>query len=251
MGTDLTWPSRVKRAYARAKKAAAYGFLALSVTLFYFRDALGEGAARLLPLTVGVFVVICFETLADLTDRISARPATEFRAMTEAVDRICRIIAVEKTRLDIQVVAASGYTTMLYILPRMLEVCNAESAHVRLYLVGRHGPLLEFLPDRWASETKAVVDRVASDCREAGVEVTILEYDYLPCVHGILINDAHLFLGYAGWGRKHAPPLLSAGDRPHRYYSKNDVGAKHFFFLFNDWCAHAPSRVVYDSEASA
>jgi hypothetical protein len=235
---------KIRDGYARVKRWLAVACLGVSVLLIYVRDLPGGVALQLLPLTVGLFAFVNFETLLELVGNAASRPPWEYRTLNDAVQRMCDLIEQEQSTLDIRIVAASGYSTVKDILPRLLDSKQAVNARLRLYVVNTDTPLKAALPENWDLETRAVVATAKKLCDHAGVHVEIYVYDYLPCVHGISINDTHLFLGYAGWKTRVGDPSLSAGNRPHRYYFKSDPGSKHFFYLFDDWTDNAPSRRV-------
>jgi hypothetical protein len=249
VGSSRFLASRLYHWYDRSKRVAAYGLILLSGILLYFHELLGPWALNLLPATVGIFLVINFETLAGIEDTAHHADETRiFGNMLEAVPQLRQVIQSQREAVHIRIVAATGDTTLKYVLPPLLEACRSPLSIVDLYVIDPTGPLHTYFEPRWIQEAKEFTRQIERDYEHAAVAITVHQYLNLPLLHGISVNDARLVLGFAGWARDGAGPLLTAADRPHGYYAKGGCPDTDLIAAFCDWCTYSPSNLAYANE---
>jgi hypothetical protein len=80
------------------------------------------------------------------------------------------------------------------------------------------------------------------------VTITCRTYDYIPCVHGVLIDGQHLFLGFFMWVKSGTRVVLSGSQQPHVYYRRAPV-YENLFRLFETWFDDSPQRQVISPAA--
>jgi hypothetical protein len=245
LGRRAALVARIQQQYVRLRPSVAMACLILALVFVYGRDVLAPIAPQLLPVVIGIFAFINFETLLELVGDGETRPPWEYRTLSDAVPRMTELVAGEPDHVRLGILAASGYSTMKDVLPRLLDAAKSDRIRAEVSVVARTTAVRDHLPPNWEFESATVVKDLYALCaRRRNVDAEIREYDHLPCIHGVLINESHLFIGFAGWRSKLEGKEFSAGNRPHRYFFKTDPGAKHYFFLFNDWYNNAPSSVA-------
>jgi hypothetical protein len=67
------------------------------------------------------------------------------------------------------------------------------------------------------------------------LRIQIKKYNNLPCWHGILMNNRHLFLGRVNWKFERDLPELTVGQNPYRHYGSGNPKANDRIQLFLNW----------------
>src|SRR2546425_1205505 len=75
-------------------------------------------------------------------------------------------------------------------------------------------------------------------------------YRHLTALHGILVNDKYLLLGFFGWDTTGRAPELTGAERPHRLYRREDIASSQLFEMFEEWFRNAPQKVILELPAA-
>lgn len=249
-------PSRilhhVQKTYDRCKRAVAHLSLLLVVALFYFGDYFGSASAVLLPAALGVLLAILLETLHSVEASLGARQRVrEFSTVADAVPLLCEAVRRDKELTSIDILAATGGTTLAAVLPRLLQAATASQVHVRIRLINPSGPFKSWFPPHWASEVAIVTQRLREQFSGGKATIEIYQYDNLPSLHGIMVNRSHVVLGFFGWSHYAGKPQLAGAERPHRYFRRADDDGEYFLDLFEDWSLRSPQELVFSSRQPA
>lgn len=190
--------------------------------------------------TAGVAAVsIIFELTASLADR-APRPPTLFRQLVDALPAMRDAVARGGNRPSIKILAGTGGTTVTTVLPA-LEQEGAGAREVVIGVLDFDSPYGAWVPRYWRGEILENVKRLQERLRSGSMTGSVLLWKILPPVHGVLINDADLFIGFYDW-TKEKPPVLSGAQEPHLYFRRGEPGSKLYFELFNSWLEHCPNR---------
>lgn len=237
---------RLHQLYDRIKRPVAYLSLFLAVVLFYFGDYLGEVRDVLLPAALCVLLGLLLNTLLSVEKSLASRtPTQDFPTITDAVPLLCDAVKLDRDVTIIDVLAATGGTTMTAILPRLLQASGAPHVQIRLRLVDPNSPFARWFPSHWRNEIAVVTERLKSELAGSRCAVDLFYYTNLPCIHGVMLNNTHLVLGFFGWTNYSGGVHLSGAERTHRYYTRGDRDAEYFFDLFSDWCRNCPQKQVF------
>jgi hypothetical protein len=117
--------------------------------------------------------------------------------------------------------------------------------HLTMHLVNPDHPQKEMLPSHWPSASRATLERLAHFIRRHGSRITVdaWTYDHIPCVHGFMIDNHELFVGYYRW----VDSQLVGAQCPYRHYIREPATEDHFE-VFESWL-NAPSARRVDLPA--
>jgi hypothetical protein len=127
-------------------------------------------------------------------------------------------------------------------IPKLLQELPGSRFSIELAMIDS-----EFLYDQgiedWASAAEdvkqGILDYVQSRTEADPVNVTLFLYYNLPQWHGVLVDNADLFLGRSEWRFNEVNPSsyqLTVGQNKYRWFRKNDrYGGFERIQLFNNW----------------
>ena len=244
--SPLLW---LKIAQERLAAPVAYTSLGFVVIALYFGKYLGPWSKQVLPAAVLIAVAFALMTLQRIEQRISTIGQSAVYADTaSAIDDLQRLVNRDRDLTTIKIIAATGGTTLSSILPKLCRASPAKKIKIELQVVDRDSPFKRYFPPHWVSEVRTSIDRAIHEYGGGRFELRICCYSNFPVIHGIMVNDSALLVGFSAWRTNgHGMPTLSAGDRPHTLYHRNDSDAAQLFWLFEDWFQFAPLKVLHES----
>lgn len=244
---SLLW---LKATQDRLAAPVAYAALAFILVTLYFGKLLGSWSTVMLPAAITVAVAFVLSTLQAIERKLSTIGESVVYADTpSAIAELENIVHRDRDQTTIKIIAATGGTTLATILPRLCKASRARTVRVELQVIDQASPFKTYFPSHWVTETQASIERAVSEYGDSRYSLKISRYSNLPVVHGIMINDSALLVGFSGWSRDIGAPVLSAGDRPHTLYRRNDSDAAQLFWVFEDWFQFSPHTVVHDSNS--
>lgn len=237
--------ARMRRVYEKIRNLLAYGSLAVVIIVVYAGDILGPLRDILLPAAAVFALAIAFETVFSLSESVSSiLRYEEYDSIVAALPKIVELISNDRKETQhICIIAITGGTSMNAIVPYLRN--TRKSIDMEVLLMDPESPMMKYSPSHWSNEVIATMKRLKAECAQNGsIRVSRCAlYENLPTVHGILINDRHLFFGYAGWEETASGPSMAGAQLRHRYYSRNHF-SEPYFELFADWSRLAPSRGI-------
>ena len=236
---------RVQRMYAISRKWIYYGSLVLVLAVVYFGNFLGGLAEWLIPAAAVAILGILFETLQSLEKRVSETiEAHEFDDILECLPRLGEIIERDKDTTTIEVLAATGGTTLTHVLPKLIQKSRAKRIAIELHVIHPDGSQARYYPEHWPKEARLTIQRAQDELGDSRTSIRVYKDEYLPPVHGLLVNNYHLVLGFYGWTIIGDARQLSGAQQPHRYLCRSDPNAEYWFGLFEDWLRKAPTERI-------
>lgn len=147
-------------------------------------------------------------------------------------------------RHSLKVIASAGGSTLNTVLPSLARAMPA-GFDLSILVINLNSSLIDLMPDHWKKEVDLSVSRLRTLANSSGdkINVACWQYDYVPCVRGVIIDNQHLFLGFFVWEDSSGKPLLSGAEQPHLYY-RREPQHDHQFRLFDRWFTHAPRQQV-------
>lgn len=229
--------------YDKLRLVIVYGSILFVILILYLGSFLGPARDFLLPAAIGVLTAFAVQTLVTIerqTGQVTADK--EFPTVIDAIPALRTLVGSDKEITDVKAIAATGQTTF-EVLGALVSESKAKKVQIQMQVIDNTSPLLEFYPPHWASEVEHVLNRIKTWNPGPPVTLSVNAYVYLPVVHGMLINDKHLLIGFFGWTSRERPELTGA-QRSHHLYRRGDAGSNQFFEIFDEWFQHAPQREV-------
>lgn len=236
-GLDL-----MKAWYERARLWVVYAAVLLVIAVLYLGGLLGPARAFLMPAALGILTMFAIQSLQTIERQTGPRTADlEFAHVQAAIPALCAEVCDDREVTDVKVIAATGWTTVREVLPPLLAASRATVVNVSMQVVQPDGPLAAVYPCHWPDEVRRVVTQVAEDWgADPRVHVSIDTMTYVPPVHGLLVDDRTLLVGFFGWTAAGSRPELTGAQRPHTLHRRGDPTSEHLFALFHEWFHHAP-----------
>jgi len=235
--------ARLKNMYEVSKKYIVYVAIIISVAVWYLGDFLGSLRLILFPAAIGSTIGILMDTLFRLEASISSS-SKEFPTIQEVIPTINEIIAREKGPITVKIIAATGATTLNTVFPQIIR--GLTEFNISLHVVNPSSLCAKWFPPHWEQEVQTTSSRIQNEIKDSKISIKLYTYEYLPNIHGVLINGKHLFIGFFGWRNYRGTIQLSGAERPHRYFTRIDSESEFFFDLFEDWFENAPHQLVYE-----
>jgi hypothetical protein len=185
---------------------------------------------------------------SDILKRISMQPfqprvsTARFANLSEAASAITHAIAVETTR-RVSVIASTAAAALPSVFENSLP---PRPVALAIQIVNPDHPFAAQLPAHWPEDARRALRRLAALARDYSDRVTIecWVYDHIPCVHGFMIDEEHLFIGYYRWHVHGAVRELVGAQAPYYYYQRHS-STEEYFTLFKSWW-NAPTVKRYD-----
>lgn len=237
--------------YERARLWIVYASILIVVAVLYLGSFLSASWKNiLLPAALGVLIAFFVQSLQNI-ERQSApsTPEKEYEGVMDAVPELQKIAGRDREVTDVKVIAATGWTTVRDVLPAVCSSSGASSIQIRMHVIEGSGPLRKFYPEHWTDEVKRTVRFIRNRFTDPRLQITVSAYKYPPPVHGLLLNNHFLLIGFFGWTAR-APgtvsPELTGSQLPHRLYKRGDAAAGQLFDMFEEWFQHVPRTVILD-----
>jgi hypothetical protein len=175
--------------------------------------------------------------------------SNDYTSMSEATSLLCNIAKKEQEKLSINIIASTGGSTVSTLLPSIVNATNAYRIEISIFLINKSSPIASYYPGHWANETDVILEKIRTewaDYEQKNIQsFDVYLYDFLPILHGIMLNDEHLLFGFYSWKHFSGKIQLSGAESQHRYYSMEKQPASHFLFdVFHDWIEHMPCEKI-------
>ena len=241
----MEWMKIAQRVYERSKKVITYLTLIFTFVVFYGGNFLGSFRDRLLPAALIIAFGILLESTFSINDKLQDKLGImEFDSIRDAVPKMVDIIKRGRGRAHtIKIIASSGGTTTNIILPEIVKKAPG-SIDIQILMINPQYANTTGIPEHWMSEAKVTIDRLGKLCQQQNINVRCYFYDYIPCVHGVMIDDKHLFLGFFVWDTLGNHAELSGSQQPHTYYRRTQMN-ENMFRLFQGWFDESPKQDEY------
>ena len=214
---------------------------------------IGLGIVGVLMLGIGILLLWKEISTENKQNNFTAE---KFKTLSESTTLLCYIASKEKDVLTIDIIAATGGTTISTILPSLIKNTPAPKIDISIFLVNKNSPSSTYFPSHWAKEVDITIDKINKDWSSKGnskaTSINVYLYDFLPILHGIMINKQYLVVGFFRWKHFSGRFQLSGAESNHYYYSKeNHPDAQFFLEVFDDWVENMPSQKVYSFPAAS
>jgi hypothetical protein len=235
--------SLAKAWYDRARLWVVYGSVLLVILVLYLGSFLGPVRTFLLPAALGVLTAFAVQSL-QVIERQTGPQVTEneFLNVFAAIPMLRELVEDDREITDVKVIAATGWTTARQVLPAIVDSSKATTIRIALQVIEPSGPLNDAYPKHWAGEVVQSLSRIADDFADPRLTVSVSAYRYLPPVHGLLVNDQHLLVGFFGWASVGGRAELAGAERPHRLYRRGEPASSQLFEIFDEWFQHVPRK---------
>ncbi len=107
-------------------------------------------------------------------------------------------------------------------------IINPESELIKPLINGKSNIQKEFVISSYKR-----LQLFKEEFKQKNIQLEVRSYDFPSSVHGIMINDKYLFLGFT----EITDGKLFGADRPYIYlkYDQNISATRHYFTLYNNW----------------
>jgi len=235
----------LKKKYELLKRWIVYAMLILILVVVYFGELLGPLRDTLLPAAVVSIIAIIYDTLENLEKGTTSTQLREYPSIAEALPDLCEVVSKDKDKTLVEIISSTGGTTASSILPAIIRSSKANQIEIHLRLINPNSTYANTFPAHWIDETQLVIERLKNELTGNRIYFFIYLYDFIPCLHGILINKSHLMIGFFGWEHYSGRLQLAGAERPHRFITKKEIQYHYYFDLFSDWFEHSPSKLIY------
>ena len=246
----MEWIGSVRSLYRKSRRALLYFDLVFVVILFYAGKYFPPLRDQLLPAAIAGAFLLLLETLFAISDSLQDKIGImQYTSLSQALPKIADLVRKgAHCKHTVKVIASTGGTTINTIIPTLLEHL-ADPIELSLVIINPdHTQLSPHLPRYWAQEAYSTIARLQDSIVQCDPRVTITchTYDYIPCVHGVLIDGQHLFLGFFMWVKSGNGVVLSGSQQPHVYYRRAPA-YENLFRLFETWFDDSPRKRVISS----
>ncbi len=246
----MEWVNPLRSLYSKSRRTLLYADLVFVVVLFYAGKYFPSLRDKFLPAAIASAFFILLETLFAISDSLQDKLGSmQYMSLSQALPKMADLIRKSSNRRHtVKVIASTGGTTINTIIPALIE---QQPNPIELSLIitnPNHNPLCEHLPRHWAQEASSTISRLEDIVHQndARVAIACYTYDYIPCIHGVLIDEQHLFLGFFMWVKSGNKMVLSGSQQPHVYY-RRAPSYENLFCLFETWFDESPRRRVISS----
>ncbi len=227
--------------YDRVRLWVVYASVLLVIAILYLGSFLGPLRGFMLPAALGVLTAFGVQSLQTIERQTGPHTSeTEFAFAVAAVPALQKIVAADRQITDVKIIAATGWTTVRQVLPALCESSKAATFRISMLVADAAGPLADVYPTHWASELERTLQRVREGLVGPRLQVAVSQYRYLPPLHGMLVNDEYLLVGFFGWASTGGTPELAGAERPHRLYRRGEPASAQLFEIFDEWFVHVP-----------
>jgi hypothetical protein len=159
-------------------------------------------------------------------------PQVEFFPDLQAAAAAIARSVQESTEGRLAVLASTAGAVIHDVLQKVLQKKLTRKLQLTIHLVNPESPLKHLLPPVWPDESKAGLHWLArmAALYPSRLSVECCVYDHIPCVHGLMVDERELFLGFYRW----ESDTLVGAQAPYRYYREGS-GTEDYFALFKSW----------------
>ena len=233
--------------FAQAKdKQAAFAVLALWVAVLV-RNSVPD----LMVVAVVLYLSVFARILYDIYDKLAEKRKKRFRSHQDANDAIRAEIVSALGRKNCEIVwlgvtLQSAWLTLENALQPVVYAEKLNRLKLKLFQTSPSflAPILPEAAAITAEQAKIVqgfAKRFCAELSRSQSEISLVQYDYMPNFHGILIDNKILFLSTVRW-IPGDPAELSV---PHEPFERIQEGAEegaYMIALFKSWVEYAELR---------
>ncbi len=231
----------------RIRVWAVYAALILILITLYFGGFLGPAKTYLLPASLVLVAAFVIQSIQAIEKSLAADEKPDsYPDMMAAVSALEDLIAADRDVTDLKIIAATGGTSVNLVLPRLCKKTTAKHMRINIHIIDTGGPFSDAYPGHWKHEAAATLDRIREQYVDPRFEVKVSTYRHLPALHGILVNDKSLLLGFFGWDTSGRTPQLTGAERQHRLYRRDDAASSQLFEIFEEWFRNAPQKTILE-----
>jgi hypothetical protein len=248
----MEWIRSIRSLYRKSRRMLLYIDLVFVVVLFYAGKYYTPLRDQFLPAAIASAFLILLETLFAISDSLQDKIGVmQYSNLSQALPKMADLVRKgANCRHTVKVIASTGGTTINTIIPTLLEYL-ANPIELSLVIINPDQTRLSpHLPRHWAQEAGSTIARLEDSIIQHDPRLTITchTYDYIPCVHGVLIDGQHLFLGFFMWVKSGNRVVLTGSQQPHVYYRRAPV-YENLFRLFETWFDDSPRKQIISSTA--
>ena len=250
----MEWINSIRSLYRKSRRTLLYIDLLFIVVLFYAGKYFTPMRDQLLPAAIASAFLILLETLFAISDSLQDKIGImQYTSISQALPKMADLLCKgNNCRHTVKVIASTGGTTINTIIPTLVTHL-ANPIDLSLVIINPDRTRLSpYLPRHWAQEAGSTIARLEDSMiqRDSRVTITCHTYDYIPCVHGVLIDGQHLFLGFFMWVKSGNRVELSGSQQPHVYYRRVPA-YENLFRLFETWFDNSPRNQVISTAVGA
>lgn len=239
--------ARLNRIYESAKRHFVYIILFLILLYFYTPLKLIKSfyyAAAIASLFIMIKVIF------DIEDKISQTKKVKeiFNNVHEIFPIMEKTIAEEVTKngeLDLKILGLTLFTAWPWVKMNLIEnqKIRIKSIYLQMLLMDPVGLNIGQVGESWKIQADANLREIdwylrknKETLQERKVYIEVNKYDYIPTIHGFIVNDKHLFISFCIWDNN----ILTGADMPYQYFKRDpeDTLSLRYFYLFNNWFNH-------------
>jgi hypothetical protein len=154
------------------------------------------------------------------------------------------IIEQSLSSLKVTNVVVMGLTLyqMWEYMKNFINKSSIEKMNITFCMVDSSSPMIRDLGNNWNELSDGFYNSIQKYMKahqdtlnERSINIKIKRYKHIPIIHGILINDEHLFLSYTSWTKK---DQMQGASNDYFYYNINNAIGKQHIKIFKNWIDH-------------
>lgn len=172
----------------------------------------------------------------------------KFVNLSEASPKIREILEMfsdaEEEKV-VRVIAATGGGAATVINEYIECVEKPRNIKFRILLINPRLKIFDRAAEHWRDECKYYMKTCLPSLNKrfeaSGINISVewRTYDFLPSVHGYLLDDNYLFIGWNKWTNVGNRWELRGAEHGYLYFEKGREEAEYFISLFRNWFDYA------------
>jgi hypothetical protein len=141
----------------------------------------------------------------------------------------------------IEVMGLTLYHMWEYI-KNYINKSSIERMNIWFSMVDSSSPIIMNLDNNWDEVSDGFYNSIQKhikihndDLEDRKINIKIIRYNHLPIIHGVLINEEHLFLSYTSWTRM---DQMQGATNFYSYYNLKTQVGKYHIGIFKNWINH-------------
>jgi hypothetical protein len=237
------------------KSPLGYATLALLVIMTVISLIISYQTQNFILLLI-LFVILCIYTIAvlylltrrspsieeaakDPESKIKTYPNVQslFQDMTLIIEQ--SVSSPKETKVEIM--GLTLYHMWEYI-KNFINKQSTERMNIFFCMVDSSSSIIKNLGNNWDEISDGFYNSIQKyiqmheeSLRSRSIKIQIKKYKHLPIIHGVLINEEHLFLGFTSWTRK---DQMEGALNFFSYYNLETSIGKYHIEIFKNWINH-------------
>ena len=168
-----------------------------------------------------------------------------FPDMTEIIN--CSLSLSKETKIEIM-----GLTLyhMWEYTKNFLKNPSIQNMNIVFCMIDSNSPNIRCLRNNWGdtadvfyNSIKRYMEDNDEELKRRSINIQIFRYNNVPVIHGILINEEHLFLSYTSWTRN---DRMEGALNFYSYYNLDSEIGKSHIEIFKNWINHIKKNKCQD-----